>query len=258
MRAASGSPTATHLRVVGALLRREMSTRYGRSSLGYAWAVAEPVGMVAMLALVFSLIAHHPPLGRSFIAFFATGYVAFSFYRATAEVAAQSLLSNAALLRFPAVHPWDAVLARILLQALTSIAVAFLVLTGAFALSAEPARPDPPLLAAAFGAGTLLGAGAGSCNAVLFVISPLWQRVFGILNRPLFIISGVFFLPEDMPREVEQGLGWNPIVHVISSLREGIFPVYHARHDDLLYPAGLGLVLLCIGLLLLRARKGRL
>ena len=46
-----------HLRVVAALLRREMSTRYGRSSVGYLWAVAEPCGMIFALSLAFALMS---------------------------------------------------------------------------------------------------------------------------------------------------------------------------------------------------------
>lgn len=247
-----------HLRVVHALLLREMATRYGRSAGGYVWAVAEPVGMVAMLALVFSALTRSPPLGHSFIAFFATGYIGFAFYRSTADVAGQALLSNQPLLRFPGVHPWDAVVARLWLQALTNIAVAAIVLAGAFALSGEQVAVDPPYLAACFATATLLGAGIGCCNAVLFVDHPIWQRVHGILTRPLFLISGVFFLPETLPRDVQDALSWNPLLHLISALRRAVYPVYHARNADLLFPATLGCFTLLIGLLLLRARRGRM
>ena len=118
--------------------------------------------MVAMLSLVFAAVVRAPPLGDSFIAFFATGYVGFLFWRATAETTAQALLANKPLLRFPNVNPFDAILARVILQALTNIAVAFIVLGGAFLLTEEPVRIDQPRIAAAFGAATLLGAGAGT------------------------------------------------------------------------------------------------
>jgi capsular polysaccharide transport system permease protein len=258
MRAVQASPAATHLRVVRALLRREMTTRYGRSAGGYFWAVAEPVGMVCMLALVFSAVTHVPPLGGSFIAFFGVGYIGFTFYRATAETMSSSLTSNWPLLRFPNVNPYDAIIARLILQALTNIAVALVVIVGAFALTQEPVRLDHLQIVAAFGAATLLGSGVGMCNAVLFMISPLWQRVFPILNRPLFLISGVFFLVEDMPTDVQTALAFNPLVHVIGALRHAIYPVYHVRHDILLFPALVGLGLVLVGLLLMRRNRARL
>ena len=40
------------LRVVFALIIREMSTTYGRSAGGYIWAILEPVGAIALMSLV--------------------------------------------------------------------------------------------------------------------------------------------------------------------------------------------------------------
>lgn len=54
------------LRVLHALMLREMITRYGSSRLGYLWALLEPIGFIAMLSLIFSQISNSPPVGRSF------------------------------------------------------------------------------------------------------------------------------------------------------------------------------------------------
>ena len=43
------------LRVLFALMLRDMGTRFGRSAGGYLWAVAEPLGGILLLALAFSL-----------------------------------------------------------------------------------------------------------------------------------------------------------------------------------------------------------
>lgn len=51
------------LRVIAALMLREMSTRYGRTPGGYVWAVAEPLGLIIVLGLAFELIAQAPSLG---------------------------------------------------------------------------------------------------------------------------------------------------------------------------------------------------
>ena len=77
----SPSPFRVHLRVVGALLRREMTTQYGAASGGYMWAVAEPAGMIAIMSLAFAAIGRQPDLGQTYIVFFATGFLSFNFYR---------------------------------------------------------------------------------------------------------------------------------------------------------------------------------
>ena len=56
-----------------ALILREMSTSYGRTPGGYLWAVAEPVAAVALLTVVFALAFDHPPIGRDFALFYASG-----------------------------------------------------------------------------------------------------------------------------------------------------------------------------------------
>ena len=43
------------VQTVIALMLREMSATYGRSSLGYLWAILEPVAGIFLLTFVFSL-----------------------------------------------------------------------------------------------------------------------------------------------------------------------------------------------------------
>ena len=65
------------LRVLFALVVREMNTKFGRSYGGYIWAIAEPLGGVMLLNLAFSLTVRRPPLGTNFPLFYATGIVPF-------------------------------------------------------------------------------------------------------------------------------------------------------------------------------------
>jgi ABC-type polysaccharide/polyol phosphate export permease len=61
-----------------------------------------------------------------------------------------------------------------------------------------------------------------------------------------------------MPTDVQTALAFNPLVHVIGALRHAIYPVYHVRHDILLFPALVGLGLVLVGLLLMRRNRARL
>ena len=68
------------LRVVMALILREMSTTYGRSPGGYVWAIIEPVAGIAILSLVFVYLFRTPPLGTNFPLFMATGFLPLGLY----------------------------------------------------------------------------------------------------------------------------------------------------------------------------------
>ena len=156
--------TLVQARVLFALLMREMTTRFGRSAAGYLWALIEPVGFIALLSLAFSQIAHSPPIGRSFPLFYATGYIAFSFYNDIAALTGRAVLVNRPLLNYPAVTALDTVLARFLLQSLTGLAVAAVVFSGILAVFADQVRLQPVPLITAFALAGLLG--LGGCSSL--------------------------------------------------------------------------------------------
>lgn len=123
------------LRSITALILREMSTRYGRTPGGYAWAILEPLGAILMLSAGFSLVMKTPPLGNSFILFFATGFLPMSLYMAISGMVSRSIRFSRALLNYPAVSWIDAVLARFILNGLTNILVIYILLFSILALT---------------------------------------------------------------------------------------------------------------------------
>ena len=246
------SPLRVHLRVVSALVRREMSTRYGRAAGGYLWSVAEPAGMILLLSVAFAALMRRPDLGESFIVFFATGFLSFNFFRVTAQKLSGAVRANSKLVAYPGVTPYDAVAARLVLQTLTNCVVAALILGVAVSWTGERVRLDVGWIAAALSAATLMGFGVGTLNAVLFHLAPIWQRVYGIVSRPLFIVSGILYTPEILPTAVRDVLAWNPLVHVVAAFRMGVYPAYESELSNLGFPALVGLLTLAPGLMLLR------
>ncbi|WP_283176232.1 hypothetical protein [Gemmobacter sp. 24YEA27] len=118
------------LRVILALLIREMITTFGRSRLGYLWAVLEPVGGIVVLTLGFSILFKQPPVGTSFSLFYATGFIPFACYTNSYAQISTALKANRMLLFYPAVTFMDVVFARLILLLMTQFTVAFLVFTG--------------------------------------------------------------------------------------------------------------------------------
>lgn len=234
-----------------ALILREMSTRYGRSPGGYLWALLEPLGGMLIMAIGFSLMVRSPPLGTSFLLFFATGIVPFGIFQNLSRSVGNALNYSKALLKFPAVTWVEALLARFLLNALTNILVMGILITGTIIVAGLRIRPDfePVLIATALLC--LQGVGWGALNAALGGLLPIWNTVWSIATRPLFIASGVFFLYGDLPPAVQDVLWYNPIMHVLDLFRTGFYPTYHPNHVSILYILITGLVPLFFGVLLL-------
>jgi len=250
--------TLAQVRVLFALLMREMTTRFGRSPAGYLWALIEPVGFIALLSLVFSQIAHNPPIGRSFPLFYATGYIAFSFYNDIASLTGRAVFVNRPLLNYPAVNTLDTVLARFLLQVLTGLVVAAVVFSGIFAIFADPVRLDPVALITAFALAGLLGLGVGLINTSLFAISKSWELAYGVISRPLFLVSAVFFTFASLPAAGREVLWWNPLIHLVGLMRAGFYPIYDQSHVSVLYVLALALGLITTGLALMLVCANRM
>lgn len=241
------------LRAMFALMLREMATAHGRTRGGYLWAVVEPVAAVALLALVFSVAFSQPPLGRSFALFYASGYLPFMVYSDLAQKIGVALRFSKPLLAYPAVTWWDALCARFVLNVLTHVVVIVLVLGALLLADARSPRPDIPQVMTGIGLAAALGFGTGALNAYLFEAVPAWERLWAIANRPLFILSGVLFLPDAVPGSYGDWLLYNPLVHVVGALRAGIYPGYDAAWVDAGFVLEVSAIALLPALVLLRA-----
>ena len=234
-------------RVIAALLIREMITRYGRSPGGYLWAIVEPAGMILILAFAISQFVHAPPLGTSFVLFYASGYLPFHAFNDIAAVTGQSVHVNRQLLHLPRVRPLDTVIARFVLSVLTLTFVAGIIIGVLLIGSGTAGHFDPAPLIAGLGAAAVLGFGIGTLNAALFQFVPLWERLWPIINRPLFLISAIFYTAESMPGPVQALLSWNPIVHLVGTVRQSFYPHWTSDFANLGYVLAWSAVSFMIG-----------
>lgn len=190
--------------------------------------------------------------------FYATGYIPFHAYSDIAGVVSSSVVVNRQLMQFPAVTPIDVVLARFILAALTIVVVSALVFTALFWVLDEPIRLSLGPVLQGMGAAMLLGLGVGALNTVVFAFVPIWERVWVIINRPLFIISGVFFTFESLPQQAKDLLWWNPLVHVIGEVRKGIYPVYDGEYVTLPFVLGVAILFFVLGASLMTAHRAKM
>lgn len=240
------------LRTIIALVLREMSTRYGRTPGGYIWSVLEPLAAIVLLSFGFALVMRSPSLGNSFLLFYATGFFPFNIYQQLSGVVARAIRYSRPLLRYPAVNWLDAVLARFLLNSLTNLATTVLLLTAILAVIESRTILNLPPIVLSMSLAMLLGLGMGSLNAVLMGLFPLWDVTWSILTRPLFLASGVIYIYEDLPKQAQDILWYNPLLHITGLMRTGFYPTYNASYASPVYVLAIALILLTFGLLLLR------
>lgn len=231
---------------------REIATTYGRSAGGYVWAIVEPIAGIALLTFIFSLAFHNPPLGNNFAIFYATGILPFTIYVQIYSKLMVSIWFSKQLLQYPAVSFADAIISRFALAMITQIIVFFVVLYGIVIIYDPQIAIHLPLVMLALAMTAVLGLGLGVLNCLLISAFPIWQRIWNVFHRPMFIISGIFFLLESVPEPYRSILWYNPLVHIIGILRKGVFPTYDAPYASPAYVFAFGLISLVIGLFFLR------
>ncbi len=240
------------LRTVTALILREMVTTYGRNPGGYAWAVMEPAMGTVLISFIFSLGFKNPALGSHFGLFFATGILPFTMWNALTNKIGSSINYSKSLLVYPSVTFLDAIMARFILNALTELMVSYVVLSFIIVVLDVSVSIRFDRIALGYTMGMALGLGFGMINCFIFSMVPVWQPVWSIITRPLFFVSGILLLFDNMPQPYRDWLWWNPLVHVVGAVRSGFYARYDAEYVSPTYVFTLSALLIVAGLLFLR------
>jgi capsular polysaccharide transport system permease protein len=239
-------------RVTGALMMREIVTRYGRHNIGFMWVFVEPMLFTIGVVIVWSLLKTHStrlPL----IPFTVTGYSSVLLWRNTIGRCGNAIEPNRSLLHHHNVRVLDLFVARLLLE-VAGATISFLTLAVAMTVAGFMGAPDdifPMLIAWLLLAWFAMAVGliVGSLSALSDAVDRVWH-VFSYLFLP---ISGMFFMVDWLPARVQAAALLVPTVNCTELLRGGYFgPGVHA-HYDLPYLVTVNLVLT---LLALAAVKG--
>ncbi len=237
-------------RVIGALLRREILTRYGRNNIGFLWLFVEPMIFTMVLTAIWSV--RRAGLEIPVVTFAITGYPIAMIWRNSVSRSKSAISPNNALLYHRNVKVFDIFAARILLEITGSVA-SFFFLVMLFNFSGM-IQPPEDLLKILFG--ILLTAWFGA--ALALVIGSLAER-FEVVNRLwspfsffLFVTSGVFFLVDWLPPIAQKYILWLPTIHGVELVRDGYFGRLFNTHYNIAYLSFWNMFLSLLGLALLR------
>ena len=86
-------------------------------------------------------------------------------------------------------------------------------------------------------------------NLMIISVWQSWRFIWPIINRPMFFISGIFFIPSLLPDYVLDYLKWNPALHLIEWIRTAYYPNYDSRVLDYGFVLTLSFAFIVIGLI---------
>lgn len=239
-------------RVVGALLMREMLTRYGRNNIGFLWLFVEPMLFVLLITLFWKAFRSFHGSDIPIVAFAVTGYSALLLWRNTSARGIDALKSNRPLLYHRQVTILDVYYARFLLE-IMAVSTSFVVLSiGLYAMDWLLAPEDAFqvlggwLMLAWFGIG--LGLTIAGLSEKFDVVGKLWSPLSWIMMP----FSGVAFVADALPSGMREIVLWLPMLNALEFLREGWFGSFFAAHYDIPYLIVVNMVLTFAGLSLAR------
>lgn len=235
-------------RVLGALLMREILTRYGRHNVGFLWLFLEPMlftlGVTALWTATKAVHGHNMPI----VAFAVTGYSSVLLWRNCTNRCVMAVEPNLGLLFHRNVRVMDLFLSRILLE-VAGATVSLMVLSAAFVAMGwmEP----PADLLRAIAAWLLLAWFAASLSLVVGALTERFEvveRVWHTITYLLFPLSGAVFMVDWLPRAWHDPILLLPMVHGVEMLRSGWFGGAVATHYDAGYVVATCMVLSFCGI----------
>lgn len=256
---AKRSPWDVQREVLFALIIREANARVGGQWVGAVWTLLEPLAhTLFMLALYGMVMSREAPAGE-YPVFLVTGLIPFFLFQNLANRLMDGIEANRGLFAYRQVKPIDVLLARSVIECGMSLLVYFVTLglLGWLGFHAWPA--DPLGMLGSLALVILLGMGLGILMAVLTHDRPRLRSMVRMAMFPLYLISGVIFPIDSLPREVLEPLLWNPVLHVLELSRHAFIPAYvPVEGVSALFPLMTGMAWLALGLLMYRAKRQQL
>ncbi|QEY24490.1 ABC transporter permease [Neisseria animalis] len=235
-------------RVIGALLMREIITRYGRNNIGFLWLFVEPLLMTLFIVLMWKFFRADRVSDLNIVAFTITGYPMMMMWRNASNRAIGSISSNISLLYHRNVRVLDTIFARMLLE-IAGATVAQIVLMGiliAVRWIEMPADVFYMLLAWLLMSVFAVGLGLIICSVAVKV--EFFGKLWGTLSFVMMPLSGVFFFVHSLPQQVQEYALMIPMVHGTEMFRAGYFGENAVTYENPWYLILCNLVLLLMGL----------
>lgn len=240
---------------INALFFREIKTRFGKYRLGYLWAVLEPSAHLIVLLLFFGFIMHRTMPDISFPQFLLNGIIPYFIFSNITQRSLGAIEANQGLFNYRPIKPIDTIIARAKLETIIYMAVYFILML-VVAMSGETIKVNNLLqLFFAWFMLILFSCGIGMIFMVAGHYLPEAQKLFPIMLKPLYFLSGIMFPLHSIPKEHWPYLLWNPILHAVELSREAVVAGYVSEGVSLEYLVIVTLATLFIGLAVYRTRE---
>ena len=240
------------IKVVKALMIRELVTRFGRENIGFLWIMAEPLLFAGLVGIVWTFLRGPEKHGIDVIAFVATGYIPLTFLRHSFGRSAKIFQSNSALLYHRQVKVLDFIFVRVSIEAVGAMMAYIFAGIVLLFIGRFPIPADVSALVAGWAIYVLFVLAIATVLAPLSEMSEVVEKLVPISVYISIPFSGVFNMASWLPPNLREVLMWSPLVSGMELMRYGLFGDLVTPYYDLPKALGVSLACLFIGLILCR------
>ncbi|KMO44460.1 hypothetical protein VQ03_02830 [Methylobacterium tarhaniae] len=222
------SALEVQLDVLGALMLRDIRTRFGGTMWGYGIAVGWPCAHILVITAIY-VVRHMPtPIGDSIVLFAVSGLSPYIVLNYMSRKMMEGPLQNRQLIYFPQVKFFDVVISRALVEICTSSLSISLVFFIAMCFGADVVPRDPFAFCESMVLALLFAMSMGFMHVFISQIFPPWQIGVIVPTLIMYFTSGAIFVTEAMPAVIYEYVQWNPLMHIVKVCRSAFYPGYGA------------------------------
>ena len=201
------------------LSAHRISVRYKQTSLGFAWALLQPVLMMVIFTAVFSVLAKMPSEGTPYALFAYTALLPWTFFNTAVSTGTNSLVTHTQLIT-KVYFPREILPITYLIAALFDLAIGFIVLIGLMAWYQVPLSAQAINLVPLVG---LLSAWVLAVSLFLAAIQVRFRDIgvaLPVLLQVLMFASPIIYPLSVVPAAWREWYLLNPMAGIVSSFRD--------------------------------------
>lgn len=246
------------VRVIGALMIRELNTRFGRENIGFLWIMVEPMLFALLVGLLWRYIKGPLEFGVDIVAFAASGYIPLVLFRSVITRSISSFTANAGFMYHRQIKVLDILLVRFLIELIGHM-MAYLfvgIVLGMFGMFPTPYDVGFIMLGAAYYA--LFTFSVALVIAPLSEMSEVLEKITPVTLYIMIPFSGAFSFVSVLSPAAADVVLYSPPVHGMEMMRYGLFGPSIEPQYEFIYPLAVCLPLALVGLILCRIIRRRL
>ncbi len=218
------------LDVIGALVMRELHTRFGRNNIGYLWLIGEPLLLATVIGALHAFQPTRfgsaiPPVPMSLL-----GYCVFIIFRGVVNKSESLLDANMPLMYHRMISVTNLSIARLVIES-AGCFCSFVLLMALVILMGWGSLPARPLyLFAGIGMMIWMSFAIGLNITAYTLERPTAQRLVHPATYLLMPLSGAFVATEWLPPSLHEFFDWNPMAGLFEYARYGMFEAASDKH----------------------------